>query len=91
MPTLQKIAFLAGWTINLCAACGGEPTKMVEHPVVRMAPFDLNCPRESLSYTPIDSGTWGVTGCGRRTKYVKLCRQVGVGMLAHDDCRWVQN
>ena len=37
-----------------------------------MAPFDLDCPREQLEYTPIDSGTWGVTGCGKRTAEIDI-------------------
>jgi hypothetical protein len=61
-----------------------------------MAQFDLECPREQLRYTQIDQGTWGVEGCGKRTKYIKTCRQVVeaaplVGWVPHDECRWVQN
>jgi hypothetical protein len=56
-----------------------------------MAAFDLQCPKAQLSYTQIDRGTWGVTGCGKQTKYVRLCRQVGSGWMIEDDCRWVQN
>jgi hypothetical protein len=56
-----------------------------------MAPFDLDCPRAQLEYTVIDTGTVGVTGCGRRTKYVKMCRQISDGFGISDECRWIQN
>src|SRR5690349_6145 len=75
----------------VCVGCEAETQTPVEHPVRRMAPFDLNCAREQLQYTAIDADTWGVIGCGRRTKYIKLCRQVGEGWARHDECRWVQN
>jgi hypothetical protein len=75
--------------MTVASACAtGQPK---EHPVVRMAMFDLNCPREQLSYTKIDDGTWGVVGCGQRRKYVRICRTVGEGILAQDKCRWVAN
>jgi hypothetical protein len=73
----------------LLAACAEE--KPAQHPIVGMAQFDLNCPREQLRYFQIDSGTWGVDGCGQRTKYVQICRQVGYGLFTHDECRWVRN
>src|SRR5262245_23033471 len=81
-PILAVVAAVSG--------CGGSQ-QQTEHPIVGMAEFDLNCRRDKLSYTQIDKGTWGVTGCGRRTKYVRICRQVGEGVFAHDDCRWVAN
>jgi hypothetical protein len=85
---MSHLAVAVG-VLLLCVACESE--KPAEHPIVRMAPFDLDCPKEQLSYTHLDEGTWGVTGCGRRTKYVRICREVGYGMFAHDVCRWVQN
>jgi hypothetical protein len=51
-----------------------------------MATFDLDCPREQLEYVKIDEGTWGVSGCGKRTKYVRICRQVGFRYIS-DECR----
>jgi hypothetical protein len=79
--------------LAVCAlvTSGCATPRTTEHPIVRMAQFDLNCPRESLSYTQIDDDTWGVVGCGRRTKYVRLCRQVGQGIFIEDHCRWVAN
>ncbi|HSY24580.1 MAG TPA: hypothetical protein VK841_20785 [Polyangiaceae bacterium] len=74
----------------ICVSCVDE-AKPTVHPVVQMAMFDLNCPREQLLYTRIDDATWGVEGCGQRAKYVKICRQVGYGMAISDDCRWVRN
>jgi hypothetical protein len=76
----------------MLAASACATAKPKEHPIVRMAQFDLNCPRDQLTYTQLDAGTWGVVGCGRRTKYVRLCRQVvGFGGSIEDQCRWVAN
>jgi hypothetical protein len=82
---LRAIAVLAMAAASACA------TTPKEHPIVRIAMFDLNCPREQLSYTKIDDGTWGVDGCGQRRKYVRICRTVGEGIFAQDRCRWVGN
>ncbi len=73
------------------AGCQTPETKPPEHPVVRMAPFDLECPKEKLSYHQLDENTWGVIGCERRTKYVRICRQVGQGFFTSDECQWVKN
>lgn len=72
----------------LTGACA---TTYIQHPIERMAEFDLNCPKKKITFTEIDSDTWGATGCGQRIKYVRLCRQVGVGVFTEDECRWVAN
>jgi hypothetical protein len=80
-----------GWTglgfvlglLSLLAAC--EPEKPAEHPIVGMAQFDLQCPKEQLRYFHIAEGIWGVEGCGKRAKYVEICRYKDY------DCHWVQN
>jgi hypothetical protein len=77
----------------VCAVACGQREPAV-HPVVRMAPFDLNCPREQVRYFQLDDETWGVRGCGRQAKYVKICRTTstmwGPGFDS-EECRWVQN
>ncbi len=70
-------------------ACANRPK--ADHPIVRMAEFDLSCPKKQLLYSHIDDNTWGVVGCGRRAKYVRVCRQVWHGLLLEDECRWIQN
>lgn len=69
------------------------PAKRTRHPVLKMAPFDLNCPYEQIEFIKIDEQTVGARGCGKQVKYVKLCRQVlrpwTYGL--RDECRWVQN
>jgi hypothetical protein len=42
------------------SACATAPEE--EHPVVRMAVFDLNCPRAKLSFTRIAEDMVGATG-----------------------------
>jgi hypothetical protein len=66
-------------------ACATAPEE--EHPIVRTAQFDL----AKLSFVRISDDAVGVTGCGRRIKYVRICRQTGVGMFVDDECQWVAN
>src|SRR5436853_2127081 len=93
IPAFGRAAALLTVLAALASAgCEAEASgKPAEHPIVHLAPFDLDCPREQLHYTQLTPTTWGVTGCGRRTKYVKVCRQVGTGIFISDDCRWIQN
>jgi hypothetical protein len=89
----RVIAAGVGLLLSLGAsACAPPPPpKPVEHPIVRLAMFDLDCPRNEIEYTQINETTWGVSGCGKRTKYMRVCRQVWTGHFASDECRWVQN
>lgn len=73
------------------AGAGCHAPEPARHPVARVAPFDLDCPREQLSYTQIDDKTWGVTGCGRRAKYIEVCRPLDMDALTEDRCRWIRN
>lgn len=65
--------------------------RQVEHPIVPMAVFDLNCPKTQLAFTQIDEGTWGVTGCGRRSKYLRICHSTGGLYFSGEECRWIAN
>lgn len=59
-----------------------------------MAPFDLDCPEDQLRFERLHKTAWGVSGCGKRTKYVRTCQQVTygtVGLFHKNKCRWVQN
>jgi hypothetical protein len=86
---IRYVAHVFAVCLLAASACATGPEE--EHPVVRMAQFDLNCPRAKLSFTRISDDTVGVTGCGRRIKYVRLCRRTGVGMFVDDECQWVSN
>jgi hypothetical protein len=49
--------------------CGGNNRK-VQHAVVeRRAPFDFQCPRESLRISHMGGDLWAVEGCGMRAVY----------------------
>ncbi len=85
MPSLSKIS--CALVFGALAACA--PAKPTVHPVVKLAQFDLQCPREELSYTQISKKMIGVRGCGKQTKYVKLCRVVQGWW--DEECQWVQN
>jgi hypothetical protein len=87
----RYLAYALATAALLTGACATSPPPKKEHAIVKMAAFDLNCPKEQLSFQEIDSGTWGVVGCGRRTKYVRICRQLGSGVYESSECRWVQN
>jgi hypothetical protein len=82
----------ATWIGCVVACLGCEPDKPAKHPVVQMAPFDLDCPRAELHYYKINGKTWGVRGCGKQTKYVEVCHSVNnPWMMPYEDCQWVQN
>ncbi len=70
---------------GLLALLGCEPAKPPVHPVVRMAQFDLQCPRDQITYTQITDRVIGVRGCGKQTKYAQVCRQHNV------DCQWFED
>ncbi len=78
-------------TLFTAACATSRPRKQREDPLVRMASFDLDCPKEQLVFQRLGRGAFGVSGCGQRAKYVLLCRQVGSGIFEESDCQWVQN
>lgn len=80
---MSKLPFL------LCALVlqGACATPQQEHPIVGMAAFDFNCPKEQLRYTQISRESWGVSGCGQRARYVQICEGRGFARR----CQWVAN
>ena len=81
-------------TIAILAAVGPAcaPKKRSVHPVVSLAPFDLDCARKKLRYTRLNADTMGVRGCGKKAKYVRVCRTRNPGTIFQEDvCQWVQN
>lgn len=83
----------------LALACSPEPETPrapKRHPVAVRAPFDLNCPREQLRYDRLDKNTMGVSGCGRRATYVRVChdrieKTWGAHVDTYVECRWILN
>src|SRR5690348_9638164 len=51
------------------------------------AAFDLNCPETEVRGRWLDEKTLGVTACGQRATYVKLCKGQGI----YEECQWVLN
>ena len=83
---------LAGLILWACLACACGPRKPPLHPVVKLAQFDLDCPKKKLTYTRINQKTVGVRGCGKKVKYVKLCRtRYELTLAEHEECTWVKN
>lgn len=78
--------------MGLLALLGCEPAKPAVHPVVKLAQFDLQCPRNQLTYMRLTDRVIGVRGCGKQTKYTQVCRQkhVTAGIFA-DECQWFQD
>lgn len=80
-------------------ACTPEPeapARPRRHPVAVRAPYDLNCPRNQLVYDQLDNSTMGVSGCGRRATYVRLCQDRvtktwGNNIDIDVECRWLLN
>jgi hypothetical protein len=80
-------------------ACDESAQAPAKHPVKARAVFDMNCPAKELSFDKLDDDTLGVTGCGRRATYVRLCRdKVDQGasfmvgkQVTEEECKWVLN
>jgi hypothetical protein len=95
-PSLPLALLLGVGSVFLAFGCGGAPESQTpkRHPVAVRAPFDLNCPREQLVYQRLDTRTMGVSGCGRRATYIRVCRdrigsQVGSYVSTYVDCSWL--
>jgi hypothetical protein len=78
------IAFAALASVLSAGCAAQQPTV---HPIVKLAPFDLDCPRDEIEYTHIDEDVWGASGCGKRVKYVQICQRRGYW----SECHWIQN
>lgn len=92
--------FLSLYVACFALGCGAPeaeaPQAPKRHPVAVRAPFDLACPREQLRYARLDKNTMGVSGCGRRATYVRVChdRIASTGPYGVDtyaECRWLLN
>ena len=82
---IRSLAYVVAVCSLVVIACATAPEE--EHPVARMAVFDLNCPRAKVSFTRIAEDAVGATGCGRRIKYIRVCRLD----IFDDECQWVAN
>jgi hypothetical protein len=89
------IALVLVLVVTACDEAAQAPPK---HPVKARAPFDMNCPAKELNFDKLDDSTLGVTGCGRRATYVRLCRDKvdesasAVGRLVtEEECKWILN
>jgi hypothetical protein len=79
-------------TVALClsvALVAGCYAQAARGDLVNRAAFDLGCESSKLRYTPINSHTQGVVGCGKRATYVESCD----GQRTHlgTTCTWVLN
>jgi hypothetical protein len=77
-------------------ACGGtteSARRPKPHPVLAVAPFDLDCPVDQLRLTVLNKKNVGVTGCGRRARYHLICRDrarkdVLLKVELYVECEW---
>ena len=83
---IPLLVFTLGACMILLGSCVSSPQKK-ENPIIGIAAFDLNCPKDQLSITVIERTIWGVSGCGRRGRYVHVCHRRGMT----DECRWILN
>lgn len=51
--------------------------------ISRQAAFDLSCANTDLAIAPLNTDTFGVTGCGKKASYLAVCKVGG--------CKAVQN
>ena len=70
----------------LLGSCVQSPQKR-ENPILGIAAFDLNCPKGNLSIKVIERTVWGVSGCGRRGRYIYVCRRSRQTGL--EECTWI--
>ena len=69
------LVVMFGLGIFLSAGCGkyhpqSELLMFYHEDLEKRAVFDMNCPAEKLTFTPLGNGTQGVTGCGSKLTYV---------------------
>jgi hypothetical protein len=95
-PSLPLALLLGLGSAFLASGCGAppEPENPNRHPVAVRAPFDLNCPREQVVYQRLDARTMGVSGCGRRATYIRVCRDrirnsLGNSVDTYVECSWL--
>lgn len=69
-----------------CAGADGVDPEVAT--IKTRASFDLDCPEAEVRGRWLDDKTVGVTACGRRATYVKVCRG---GPTWVDDCQWILN
>ena len=90
MSAIRYLARVFAVCLLAAGACATAPEE--EHPIVRMAVFDLNCPRGQLSFMRLSEDAVGASGCGRRIKYVRVWREGQFGTMPVDDeCQWISN
>jgi hypothetical protein len=76
-------AWLAALALAAAAGCATSSSREAS-PLVKRAMFDLDCPREKLSWHNLGEDTWGVRGCGKQATYRQVCP-------VPLDCMWVRN
>jgi hypothetical protein len=86
------------WLVALLAACacacgGADGINPDVATLKTRAAFDLNCPEDQVRGRWLDEKTMGVTACGQRATYVKICRSSGYGAMAalSEECQWLMN
>jgi hypothetical protein len=96
-PSLPLVLVLGVASALLTLGCrdrdSDTPQAPKRHPVAVRAPFDLDCPREQLAYQRLDPKTMGVSGCGRRATYIRVCRDrvsktYGNQIDTYVECTW---
>jgi hypothetical protein len=90
MRVLLLLTFLVG-----LVACGGADVNADVATVRTRASFDLSCPETEVRGRWLDDKTLGVTACGQRATYVKVCHSdVTTSPLAaalSEECQWILN
>jgi len=75
--------------------CGGTDVQADIAAVKKRASFDMSCPENDISGRWLDDKTLGVTACGQRATYVKICHSnVNTSPLAaalSEECQWLLN
>jgi hypothetical protein len=89
IPLVSWSGLVIGVLLSVTTSCATSPAPKKEHPVVGMAAFDLNCPKEQVSIQVIEREIWGATGCGQRARYIRVCQKVPLNLsIKGDNCHW---
>lgn len=77
------------------AGCGGTDVQADIAAVKKRASFEMNCPESDITGRWLDDKTLGVTACGQRATYVKVCHSnvttSPIAAALSEECQWLLN
>lgn len=68
----------------------------IQDEIGNRAAFEMQCQADRLSYAELADNVWGVSGCGKRATYQRICGQIGYSPNGYGGgtpilkCQWVK-